>query len=704
MGSTLRHPVPGVVTHRWPRPADTFRPDIEGLRAVAVLLVVASHALGAPTGGYVGVDVFFVVSGFLITGLLLREHAHRGRISLRDFYARRVRRLLPAAVLVLAVTNLAAYLLFAGERAGQAVRDSLWSLGFLANVRFTTIGTDYFDDTRPPSPVQHYWSLAVEEQFYVVWPLLLLAALWLAGRRGAGAVLVLATAASFAWSVHLTAADATVAYFATPARAWELGVGALLALGAQSGVVQRLPLRFAVGLGWLGLYGIVLSAVLFTERTPFPGLAAVLPVLSTALVLQAGEAGAADRNRVLVNPVSRYLGRLSYSLYLWHWPVLVIGVAVLPASLGVVVPLVATFILAALCHHLVEEPVRRSSWLARRPAPRSLPKGSGRRAAVALSATAALLGGGFVLPAVALHRDAPMPQAAPPAPADPDGSSADPDALAERIRGSLAPASWPLLDPSLERISLAGAPEWVTDRCDNVNSGNLERCRYGPVTASRTAALVGDSMAISWLPALRDALEPLGFRIHVLTRNQCPAPAVMFYRNRPEEPFTECAEHKDWVVEQVRTLQPELVVVANSLTLVDKQVDEPAGEARYERWGDGMAVTLRTLSAEADRVVLLGAPPRSGNLQECVTRLSDPVDCTEPVPAQWRAVSAAEQQAAHRVGATYVDPEPWFCVDGRCPAVVGRTPVYTDGRHLTHAYARRLAPLIASALKVTEQR
>jgi peptidoglycan/LPS O-acetylase OafA/YrhL len=694
MDGTRRHVAPVLRRGPWPAPADTFRPDVEGLRAVAVLLVVVSHVFGVPAGGYVGVDVFFVISGFLITGLLLREQARSGRISLRDFYARRVRRLLPAAVLVLATTNVAAYLLFAGERAEQTLRDSLWSLGFLANVRFAAIGTDYFDDTRPASPVQHYWSLAVEEQFYLVWPWLLLLALFLSRRLGALVVLLLVTSASLAWSVLSTQSDATAAYFSTPARAWELGVGALVAVAAHRRWLPHRP-GFGTAFGWLGLYGIVLAALTLDERTPFPGSAAVLPVLATALVLVGGEAGAADRNPLLVNPVSRYVGRLSYSLYLWHWPVLILGVAVLPETLHVVVPLAGAFVLAALSHHLVEEPVRRSSWLSRRPATRSLPKGSGRRAAVALTAAGALFGGGFVLPALALHSES-SAVAPSPAPTGPESLTA----LRAQIERSLDASDWPPLRPPLDGISFAGAPEWIEDKCDNVNAGNLDRCRYGPTGAPRSAALVGDSMAISWLPALRAVLEPRGFDIQVLTRNQCPAPQLSFFRDRPEEPFTECAEHKEWAIEQVRKLRPELVLVSSSITLLDQQVAQPEGELRYERWRDGLVQTLTRLDAVAGEVVVLGAPPRAGNLQECVTRLSEPADCTEQVSDTWRGVRAAESAAAARAGATFVDPEPWFCVDDRCPAVVGSTPVYTDGRHLTAAYARRLAPQLARSLDV----
>jgi hypothetical protein len=176
-------------------------------------------------------------------------------------------------------------------------------------------------------------------------------------------------------------------------------------------------------------------------------------------------------------------------------------------------------------------------------------------------------------------------------------------------------------------------------------------------------------------------------------------PSLAFFRERPEEPFHQCSAHKEWAIDQVQALRPDLVVLSSSVTLVGNQVEEPEGDLRYARWQDGTAEVLRRLQPLAREVVVLGAPPRAGNVQECVTRLSDPGDCTEPVPDVWRAVRAAEQGAAQEAGASYVDPEPWFCQEGLCPAVVGSTPVYTDGRHLTAAYARRLAPHLAQALR-----
>ena len=520
--------------------------------------------------------------------------------------------------------------------------------------------------------MQHLWSLAVEEQFYLLWPLVLLGLLAVLGRRAVLGVAVL-VAASFAWSVLSTAASPTTAYFSTPARAWELGAGALLAL-----LVRR-----RVSRPWLSRTGLVLvgaAALAFDERTAFPGWAAALPVVGTVLVLLGGAP-----LRPLVHPVSAYVGRLSYSLYLWHWPVLVLAQALLPAGPERTAAVLAlTAVLSTASLHLVEDPVRRSAWLSRGAAGRT------PRTAVALTAGAALLVAGWVVPGLALRAPAPAAAAAPAAPAD----------LGALVASSVAPAAWPPLDLPLTTISRTGAPEWLVDRCDNVNPGNVDRCRYGDLTAPRTAVVVGDSMATSWLPALRAVLDPREWSVQVLTRNQCPLPRLGFWRERPAERFTACDEHKDWAFARVRALQPDLVVASNSTTMLDHQQGEPVGDARFDSWRAGMTRTLEQLVPHAGRVVLLSPPPRAGNLQACVTRLSRPVDCTTDVAADWRDLRSAERAAAAAAGAGHVDVEHLFCAAGRCPAVVGSTPVYTDGRHLTAAYARRLAPQLGRLLAV----
>ena len=282
-----------------PRPSPAHRGDIQGLRAVAVLLVVFAHAgVWFLPGGFVGVDVFFVLSGFLITNLLLVEARARGSVSLLEFYVRRARRILPAAALTLLVTDVAAFFLLNFLRAGDAIHESLYAAAFTANFRFAQHEVDYFAQAEPPSPLLHYWSLSVEEQFYLVWPLLFSMALFgfafIRRHRGMArryerrllvVVLVLA-AASLAWSIHATATLPQAAYFSPFTRAWELGLGAALAVSAS--FIGRAPLVARALMGWDGMAAIAYAAVGFSERTPFPGSAALVPTVGTALAIVAG--------------------------------------------------------------------------------------------------------------------------------------------------------------------------------------------------------------------------------------------------------------------------------------------------------------------------------------------------------------------------------------------------------------------------------
>ena len=318
----------------------TFRRDVQGLRAVAVLAVIADHLFQWPADGFVGVDVFFVISGYLITGLLLREHARTGTISLRRFYVRRAKRIVPASVLVLCVTIGASYLLFSGSRARETAVDAVWSFFFAGNWRFAIQGADYFQQGLPPSPVQHFWSLAVEEQFYLAWPCLLLALLTVGARAlrwsrrersiAVGTTIGAIALISFAWAMHQGATGPTVAYFSTFTRVWELAVGALLAV-AGSALTIGSAARRAV-LGWVGLVGVLAAVFLVPQTRGSPAPWAALPVLATALVIVSGHGDEQRRLWPLTNPVSRYLGDISYSLYLWHFPVTVLLLALLPGD------------------------------------------------------------------------------------------------------------------------------------------------------------------------------------------------------------------------------------------------------------------------------------------------------------------------------------------------------------------------------------
>jgi peptidoglycan/LPS O-acetylase OafA/YrhL len=338
-------------------PTLKFRPDIEGLRAVAVAAIVLFHA-GVPGigGGYIGVDVFFVISGFLITSLMMREVATTGGLSLLRFYGRRARRILPASALVLVTTILAGYHWLGFLRGDEIAADGRWAALFASNFNFAAQGVDYLQSQSAPSPLQHFWSLAVEEQFYLVWPAVVVLLIWLGLRHATPLLLSLVVACSLGFSIWHTG---TWSYFSPATRAWEIGTGCLLALVADR--LDRLPSPVSTALAGAGLGGIVVAALSFDDGTTYPGWAAALPVGATVLVL----AGRGDA--LLGLAPLRWLGQISYSLYLWHWPVLIIGEQAfgpLPgrARSGLVLLSLA---LAIITYAFVENPIRRNPRLQR---------------------------------------------------------------------------------------------------------------------------------------------------------------------------------------------------------------------------------------------------------------------------------------------------------------------------------------------------
>ncbi len=352
----------------------TYRPQLDGIRAVAVLLVVAFHlGFGVFSGGFTGVDVFFVLSGYLISGLLLTEAAGTGGIRIVRFYARRARRLLPAAVLTLVFCVVMDKYTYSPIDYPHLRRHAVAAALYAANWDVASIDNGYFSTDTATSPLVHFWSLAVEEQFYIVWPwvFVLLATRWhgLRLRAALGIVLAGIFLTSLIWSWVQTDLNGTWAYYSPLTRAWELAAGALLAVCAPA--LTRLSPRLAALASWVGVAGIAVSALLIDTGTPFPGVAALLPVSSTALVIVGGGVPHRTNARsVLGLRPFQWLGALSFSFYLWHWPLLVIpaqmqGAAMpLPANLLL---LAVALVLSVLTYRTVENPVRRSRFLARRP-------------------------------------------------------------------------------------------------------------------------------------------------------------------------------------------------------------------------------------------------------------------------------------------------------------------------------------------------
>jgi peptidoglycan/LPS O-acetylase OafA/YrhL len=351
-----------------------FRADIEGLRAVAVAFVVLYHAgVGGFGGGYVGVDVFFVISGFVITKLLFRQVERSGRPRFAEFYGRRARRILPAATLVAIITLFAVYKLLGFIRGNETASDVRWVAVFLGNFHFAAEGTNYFQSQLPPSPVQNYWSLAVEEQFYVIYPaaifVLCLVARKLSLRTKVMAFTSVVFAASFAYSIYYTHANGVGAYFSIGTRAWELALGAFVA--ASTALCSKFSPIAASTIAWVGVAAIGVAASEFSGTTQYPGWVSILPVGGTALIIAGGvSAGRGGPGLVLGTSPFRWIGKLSFSIYLWHWPILEIATqdASKPLTLGHKLSLAAVSVAAAaVTYGLLENPIRNWNWLRTSP-------------------------------------------------------------------------------------------------------------------------------------------------------------------------------------------------------------------------------------------------------------------------------------------------------------------------------------------------
>jgi peptidoglycan/LPS O-acetylase OafA/YrhL len=688
---------------------------------VAVVAVILDHLVAWPSGGFVGVDVFFVISGFLITGLLLREHERTGTISFRGFYRRRVKRILPASILVLLVTVVVSRLLFNSSRFLQTALDAASAFLFVGNWRFAATGTDYFQSTAAPSPVQHFWSLAVEEQFYLVWPWLMLLVFALVGRRArgdrrrahlvAGGVMALITVASFAWAVHESTSTPTLAYFSTFSRVWELGAGALLAVFAVE--LRRLPDAFRPYLAWAGLAVIVLSLVVVSGDQGFPAPGAALPVLGTALVIAAGTGGGQRGLAPLRNPVMAYLGRISYSLYLWHFPVIVFATALLGDGSLVfsVTAILATGILAVASFHLVEDPIRRSTWLSgldRRE--RQAVRRDRRRAPAAVSVPArvagvAVLGVAVVLLSVAALTPperspqsgaALLPSTAPTAEAA--GPRTAQDELRQKLGVALSADEWPEFSPPIDDLADQRAPQWTEDGCADVTDRNEARCAYGAEGSEQTVAVIGDSVATSWLPGI---IAGLGgdHRIQALTKQGCgvslaPASAP---QSDPGKPWKECADHHAWVSEQLAESPPDILIVAESYLASGRLASRATGAAGAAEWRAGLEGALAGVP-EGTRIVTLMAPPGAANLQECYSPVSHPGDCVGGTSAAWLQTLAVEKGATESAGGTFIDTREWFCVSGRCTSYIDDVAAYVDAFHLSRYYSERTGPVIRDAV------
>ena len=700
-----------------------FRPDVEGLRAVAILLVVLYHTNTGITGGYVGVDVFFVISGFLITGQLAKELAMKGRVSFLGFYARRARRILPAATLVTIVTVIASGLLLNPIEAQRVFGDATAAIFFGANFHFAAQGADYFNASLPPSPVQHYWSLSVEEQFYVMWPLLLVVSslVWLGVRRrrantgqsgsrpsqGAESVgtrgpnmrvvvLVLGAvaAASFFASIQQTAHSPSWAYYSILTRAWELAIGALIALSVS--LTARLDRHIAALATWVGVACIVVAALMFDDETAYPGDSALLPVAGAAVIIAAG--GAASKRwgaeALLGTAPFQRVGSWSYSWYLWHWPVLILGAAALGHSLSEPEALsmaALSLLFAVLSFVIVERPIRRMQLVVRRPA---LGLAGGGALAACSITVVVLCTSLFALPGSRATATPPALTAS--HQLTPAQLSRD---LAAGVNTRKVPSN---LDPPLAKAENA-KPIIVNNGCHlQFVEVRSKPCVYGDTKSPTSIVLFGDSHAAAWFPALDLLSHRQHWRLVDLTKAGCPPAQVNILRRG--QPYPECRQWRRNAKAQIAALHPGLVIMTWARYIEQPEARPLAGvPAGYgSTWQNGLAAIFSFLRQSATHVVFISDVPTLSELApECVSgHMSDVRACTTKRRAATVLPDIKNQEIslARRAGITTIDPTSWFCAATRCPVIVGNIFLYRDNAHMVPAWSRFIAPVLSDTI------
>ena len=669
-----------------------FRPDVEGLRAVAVVAVLLYHA-GVPFagGGYVGVDVFFVISGYLITGLLLRELEKTGTVSLTRFYSRRAKRLLPLTVVVLAFVVVLSWLVFDPVRMEEVsfgvVASGLYFMNWLLAAR----AADYFAAGLEASPVQHFWTLAVEEQFYLVWPVLILAAAWWSRRTGRGLRPVLAAAfgavalSSLVYGVYSTQTQAGAAYFSTLTRGWELALGGLLALVPATRFV-RLPRAAAGVAAAAGLVAIAFATLRFDDDTLFPGHAALVPTLGAAAIIAAGLAKTpGGPSRLLALGPVRHVGRISYSWYLWHWPPLVFVDAVwgsLSPLEGVGV-LAASYVPAVLTHRLVERPFLHSRRLSRFPR-KALAFGG------ACTATSVALG----LMLLALT---------PTIPEAPEGEVAGAAALQDGY--SMQKRAKAVNPTPREAEKKENRPRMYADGCHlDLEETRSPECVYGNPSSKTTVVLFGDSHAMQWFPALQELAKERDWRLIGFSKSACPPAEISVYSTGLRREYRECEEWRDRTLGRiVREEDPSLVVTSmlNRYRVREGGRGLPR-DASNEAVIEGYASTLKRLRGTGAPVAVIEDVPRPDrDIPECVSRSLDRLqDCAFPrrgaLPEPRVNVRATKEVG----GTILIDPTPMVCPGERCPAVIGDVLVYRNGAHLTRTYVDSLTPWLGGQLPV----
>jgi peptidoglycan/LPS O-acetylase OafA/YrhL len=669
--------------------------EIQGLRAIAVIGVVLYHAnFQWIPGGFLGVDVFFVISGYLISQMIVKELSATGKVDLPNFYARRLRRLLPTAILVIIATLSVGRHLISPIRHKTIAIDAISSIFYGANYRFYFSQIDYLNIGAKPSLFLHFWSLAVEEQFYLFWPLLLLIGWKFFKRFGVFIILVATAAFSFYYSLLFTKSNPTFAFYSLPTRAWEFALGAItfLLISKLNGFWKLFRFIF----GWAGLAGLIYSFITITDTQEFPGMISLIPTIATALVIAASSKGKFFGSFLLTNPLFYGIGAISYSLYLWHWPVYQLMSEVIGTEfnqINLVIYAVILIVITVATYFVIEKPIRSYQRLGRKPSYGFI--WGGITSLIATFVAISIMG--ITLPIIS-----------------------SPIAQGQNIVGIAQPTPTPTLSsnstPSPEiqlnlpvrtttPITLSVLKETSLDvQCQSKNTGTdfKRNCNYGDLNAAQNIIIFGDSHANQWVPALNLIGKKNNYKITVFTKSGCPAAdlEVLYEVGQKFVKYPECDIWRKNVIKEINTMRtPDLIILASNKTYnAGKDTKKTS-----EYWISGYSSTLSNLQRYTDRVVIMNDTPRPGTPSpiDCLGKnLNNPSYCD----MNYLNVVATNDRKSllNQIGLKYsipiVDPIPWLCENSNCPSVLDGIPVYADATHISARISENLAPLLEQAI------
>lgn len=659
-------PATGKTEHRL-----AYRPDIQGLRAVAILLVVAAHArLEGFAGGFVGVDVFFVLSGYLITALLVEEMRATGRVEFAKFYVRRLRRLLPGLFLMLVVVGYLAWQLIPAMEQTRQSASAMNAAAWISNIYFGLLQVGYFSPSAASNLFLHTWSLGVEEQFYLFWPMLVVATFtgWNrhpsnhSAKRMLGVLVGLAAislALCLYWSYH----SPKLAFYMMPSRGWQFALGGLVYMVFGVSSDSRDPrtkprFRLPAGYAWPGLAMMLGSAMLLDGHDTYPGFWALIPSFGAAALIAAGidRPGTSISRMLSVKPM-RFVGQVSYSWYLWHWPILLLGTYALgydsPVDRLLLVSLSLAFAIAG--HRLVEHPIRHARLPLRRPRFSLI-------VAVGLAAAAILLGQMWRLSTIRSMRE----------PA--------------QIRMNIAQSDTPL-------IYLQGCDAWYT-------SASVKPCIYGNPHASHTAVVIGDSIGLQWFPAIHEIFKKPHWRLIVLTKSSCPMVDAPYFYPRIKRVYARCAAWRKAAFARLSAFKPDITMIGTTYTYPFSRT----------QWIEGTRKLLAEASKVSGKVYLIRSTPSLPfNGPDCLSPhsrlyrwLSKYPSCSAPAdnPAFDEVFTWQRMAASAFSNVSMLDMTSSVCPGNTCKADRGGLVVFRDDQHMTASFSRTLAPQLAKAIKL----